>query len=62
MFDDPQGMEVGIVGDLIMSGALAHLDNLHVDWPKLKLSEEDLNKGMGEDVDLWSDEKVEKFK
>ena len=55
-------MEVGIVGDLIMSGALAHLDNLHVDWPKLKLSEEDLNKGMGEDVDLWSDEKVEKFK
>ena len=37
-------MEVGIVGDLIMSGALAHLDNIHVDWPKYKLSEEDSKK------------------
>ena len=50
------------MGDLIMSGALAHLDNLHVDWPVYKLSEEDLNKGSGEDVDIKLDEKVGKFK
>ena len=55
-------MEVGIVGDLIMSGALAHLDNIHVDWPKYKLSEEDSRKGKGETVDVEVDEKTEKFK
>ena len=62
MIDDPQGMEIGIVGDLIMSGALAHLDNLHVDWPLFRLSEEDFNKGVGEDVNIKLDEKVEKFR
>ena len=56
-----QGMEVGIVGDLIMSGALAHLDNIHVDWPKYKLSEEDSKKGQGETVYIRLDEKIEKF-
>ena len=54
-------MEVGIVGDLIMSGALAHLDNIHVDWPVYKLSEEDTKKGKGETVDIRLDEKIEKF-
>ena len=27
-----QGMEAPIVADLMMSGALAHIDNLHIDW------------------------------
>ena len=60
--DHPQGMEVGIVGDLIMSGALAHLDNVHVDWPQYRLSEEDSNKGVGETADIKRDEKTDKFK
>ena len=34
-----QGMEVAIVSDLIMSGALAHIDNVHVDWPLFTLSD-----------------------
>ena len=55
-------MEVGIVGDLIMSGALAHLDNIHVDWPRFRLSEEDLNKGSGEIVDMRVDGETQKFK
>ena len=55
-------MEVGIVGDLLMSGALAHLDNIHVDWPKYKLSEEDSKKRKGEAVDIRLDEKTEKFR
>jgi hypothetical protein len=25
--------ELAVVTDLVMSGALRHLDNLHVDWP-----------------------------
>ena len=58
----PQGMEVGIMGDLIMSGALAHLDNIHVDWPKYRLSQEDSNKGEGETVDIRVDEKVDRFR
>ena len=32
-------MEVAIVSDLIMSGALAHIDNVHVDWPLFTLSD-----------------------
>ena len=55
-------MEVGIVGDLIMSGALAHLDNIHVDWPEYKLSEEDSKKRKGEAVDIIVDETTEKFR
>ena len=55
-------MEVGIVGDLIMSGALAHLDNIHVDWPKYKLSEEDSKKRKGEAVDIRVDKTTEKFR
>ena len=62
MDDYSQGMEVGIVGDLIMSGALAHLDNIHVDWPKYRLSQEDSNKEQGEPVYLRLDEKIEKFR
>jgi hypothetical protein len=26
--------EVGVVPDLVMSGAIAHLDNLYVDWTR----------------------------
>ena len=55
-------MEIGIVGDLIMSGALAHLDNVHVDWPRFSISEEDSEKGSGEFVDIILDEKTKKFK
>ena len=55
-------MEVGIVGDLIMSGAIAHLDNVHVDWPRWSLSEEDSNKGPGDFVDIIVDNKTKKFK
>ena len=62
LFNDPQGMEVGIMGDLIMSGALAHLDNIHVDWPMYRLSEKDFNKGEGVTVDLKIDEKIGRFK
>ena len=50
------------MGDLIMSGALAHLDNIHVDWPKYKLAQKDSNKGEGEPVDLRLDEKVKRFR
>ena len=50
------------MGDLIMSGALAHLDNIHVDWPVFKISDEDFNKGVGEAVDIKVDEKIERFK
>ena len=54
-------MEVGIMGDLIMSGALAHLDNIHVDWPQYRLSEEE---GPGDKVWISGsvDEKTGKFK
>ena len=54
-------MEVGIVGDLIMSGALAHLDNIHVDWPQYRLSEEE---GSGHLVYISGsvDEKTGKFR
>ena len=49
------------MGDLIMSGALAHLDNVHVDWPIYRISQEDTSKGVGESIDLRVDEKIEKF-
>ena len=32
---DVEGQEMEIMVDLIMSGALAHLDNIHVDWDTL---------------------------
>merc|ERR1711879_713707 len=57
-----EGMEVGVVGDLIMSGALAHLDNVHVDWPRYIVSESDSHKGEGEAVTVLHDEKTQKFK
>ena len=57
-----KGMEVGIMGDLIMSGALSHLDNIHVDWPQYRLSEEDSNKVVGEIVDVREDGEIQKFK
>ena len=37
---DVEGLEVEIVSDLIMSGAIAHLDNIHVDWETMKLNME----------------------
>ena len=55
-------MEGGVVGDLIMSGALAHLDNVHVDWPRYIVSESDSHKGEGEAVTVLHDEKTQKFK
>ena len=51
-------MEIGIVGDLLMSEALAHLDNIHVDWPKYKLLEEDSKKRKEEAVDIRLDKKT----
>ena len=41
---DVEGGELEIMADLIMSGALAHLDNIHVDWESQVLREEDLEK------------------
>ena len=41
---DVEGGEVEIMADLIMSGALAHLDNIHVDWESQVIREEDLEK------------------
>ena len=29
---DVEGKELEIMADLVMSGALEHLDNIHVDW------------------------------
>jgi len=39
---DVEGRELGIVPDLVMSGALQHIDNLHVDWTKDDWTDESL--------------------
>ena len=59
---DVEGLEVEIVSDLIMSGAIAHLDNLHVDWETMKLNrEEDYAEADKEEVDLIYNVEVKNF-
>ena len=58
---DVEGQEMEIMADLIMSGALAHLDNIHVDWDTLTLKEEDYQK-FDEDVVILDDTKVINFR
>ena len=55
-------IQVGVVGDLIMSGALAHLDNVHVDWSMLKIADTDRGKAEGENVELVRDERKQSFR
>ena len=54
---DVEGQEMEIMVDLIMSGALAHLDNIHVDWDTLTIKEEDYQT-FDEDVVILDDTKV----
>ena len=58
---DVEGGEVEIMADLIMSGALAHLDNIHVDWESQVLREEDLEK-YDQDVQLVNNYDVVNFR
>ena len=58
---DVEGQEMEIMADLIMSGALAHLDNIHVDWDTLAIKEEDYQK-FDEDVVILDDTKVINFR
>merc|ERR1712018_1089524 len=39
---DVEGRELDIIPDLVMSGALQHIDNLHVDWTRMSISDEHL--------------------
>ena len=58
---DVEGGEVEIMADLIMSGALAHLDNIHVDWESLVLKEEDFEK-YDQEVELVNNYDVTTFR
>ena len=58
---DVEGLEVEIVSDLIMSGAIAHLDNIHVDWETMKVNMEDYDDQEKEDVDLLYNFEVKNF-
>ena len=58
---DVEGLEVEIVSDLIMSGAIAHLDNLHVDWETMKLNMADYDQPDKEDVSLLYNVEVKNF-
>ena len=58
---DVEGLEVEIVSDLIMSGAIAHLDNVHVDWETARVNMEDYDDPEKEDVELLYNEDVKKF-
>ena len=58
---DVEGGEVEIMADLIMSGALAHLDNIHVDWESQVIREEDLEK-YDQDVQLVNNYDVVNFR
>ena len=58
---DVEGLEVEIVSDLIMSGAIAHLDNLHVDWETMKLNREEDYGEDKEEVDLIYNLEVKNF-
>ena len=57
---DVEGLEVEIVSDLIMSGAISHLDNIHVDWDMLKLKDED-NTYTGDFLDVVINYQVKNF-
>ena len=57
---DVEGLEVEIVSDLIMSGAIAHLDNVHADWEMFKIKEEDYA-DTGDTVDLFINHEVKNF-
>ena len=50
-----------ITSDLLMSGALAHLDQLHIDWPwPWTVEVEDIVNSDQEDVEFsWDKESVE---
>ena len=58
---DVEGGEMEIMADLIMSGALAHLDHIHVDWESLVLREEDMEK-YDQDVELVNNYDVINFR
>ena len=58
---DVEGRELEIMADLIMSGALAHLDNIHVDWESLVLREEDVDK-YDQEVELINNYDVTNFR
>ena len=58
---DVEGQEMEIMADLVMSGALAQLDNVHVDWDTLTIKEEDYQK-FDEDVVILDDTKVINFR
>ena len=58
---DVEGGEVEIVADLIMSGALANIDNILVDWSTLTIREEDYHK-FDEEVDILTDYNVMHFR
>ena len=58
---DVEGLEVEIVSDLIMSGAIAHLDNIHVDWETMKVNMDDYDDKDKEDVDLLYNFEVKNF-
>ena len=58
---DVEGLEVEIVSDLIMSGAIAHLDNIHVDWETMKVKMEDYDDQDKEEVDLLYNFEVKNF-
>ena len=58
---DVEGQEMEIMADLVMSGALAHLDNVHVDWDTLTIKEEDYQK-FDEDVVILDDTNVINFR
>ena len=57
---DVEGLEGEIVSDLIMSGAIGHLDNVHVDWEMYKIKEEDYSND-GDSVDLFINHEVKNF-
>jgi len=50
-----------IMVDLVMSGALAHLDQVHVDWPKFRLEEKDSYNSYNEFVNVYTDTESLKF-
>ena len=58
---DVEGGELEIVADLIMSGALANIDNILVDWNTLTIKDEDYQK-FDEDVEILTDSRVMNFR
>ena len=58
---DVEGLEVEIVSDLVMSGAIAHLDNVHVDWETMKVNMEDYDDEDKEEVELLYNFEVKNF-